>query len=308
MDAQHALVLMDEQLGATAEVVVDREFAQILTPSMPTSHAFTRASTMSTRRLTSISVTMLEVDDESHTLGKVSSDQPLAADIQKSNGKKSNIRRLECHRKGPTKAKCWIPEGGGKGGGPKKRENAEKDDKTEKRGNNAVADDDFEIAGWAAIQKLDEGDDWLPEIAAINENINESVPFDSGALPVRPMSPFRKSFVIDRPIDARPITAANNGVFHAIGMDDIVFDVPNGDTTSKFRLREVLQRAAFGSHCDHSHRICRSRSDSEGRLHTGKYSIRKERQARSRSGSDGGKMWTRRSQSERALGKQCRAH
>jgi hypothetical protein len=45
----------------------------------------------------------------------------------------------------------------------------------------AAADDDFEIAGWAAIEELLEGDDCLPEIAAINENIKKSVPFDSGA-------------------------------------------------------------------------------------------------------------------------------
>jgi hypothetical protein len=110
--------------------------------------------------------------DESHTLGNTPCDQPLSADTQKKGGK-------NCHRKGPTKAKYWTPGGGG--GGPRKRE---KDKKTCKHGNKAeaaAADDDFEIAGWAAIEELLEGDDCLPEIAAINENIKKSVPFDSGA-------------------------------------------------------------------------------------------------------------------------------
>jgi hypothetical protein len=50
--AQHALVLMDEQLGAMAEIVVDREFAQILISSMPASYANVRTAQTSTRTLT----------------------------------------------------------------------------------------------------------------------------------------------------------------------------------------------------------------------------------------------------------------
>jgi hypothetical protein len=38
----------------------------------------------------------------------------------------------------------------------------------------------------------------------------------------------------------------NKGVFHAMSVDDMVFDVPNGDTTSKFQLRKVLHEPHLG--------------------------------------------------------------
>ena len=54
------------------------------------------------------------------------------------------------------------------------------------------------------------------------------------------MSPFRKQFVTYQKIDARPITAANNKVFHAVGMGDIQIEVPNGATSSKVLLKNAL--------------------------------------------------------------------
>ena len=54
------------------------------------------------------------------------------------------------------------------------------------------------------------------------------------------MSPFRKQFVTYRPIDTRLITAANNKVFHAIGMGDLQIEVPNGTTSNKVLLKDTL--------------------------------------------------------------------
>jgi hypothetical protein len=54
------------------------------------------------------------------------------------------------------------------------------------------------------------------------------------------MSPYYKQFVTYEEITARPITAANNEVFHAIGMGDLAIQVPNGETSNTMFLRDVL--------------------------------------------------------------------
>ena len=76
------------------------------------------------------------------------------------------------------------------------------------------------------------------------ETCNQSELYDLGAL--RHMSPFRKSFTTYRKIDARPITAVNNQVFHAIGMGDLPIEVPNGEASTKVVLRNVLHTLDLG--------------------------------------------------------------
>jgi hypothetical protein len=62
--------------------------------------------------------------------------------------------------------------------------------------------------------------------------------YNSGAL--HHMSPYHKQFVTYEEITACPITAANNKVFHAIGMGDLAIQVPNGETSNTVLLRDVL--------------------------------------------------------------------
>ena len=47
-------------------------------------------------------------------------------------------------------------------------------------------------------------------------------------------------------IDAHPITAANNQVFHAIGMGDLLIEVPNGEALTKVVLCDVLHALDLG--------------------------------------------------------------
>jgi hypothetical protein len=68
--------------------------------------------------------------------------------------------------------------------------------------------------------------------------------YDSGAS--RHMSPFRERFTTYRDIPARPITAANNRVFYAIGVGDLEIDVPNGASSSKVLLRDALYAPDMG--------------------------------------------------------------
>jgi hypothetical protein len=62
--------------------------------------------------------------------------------------------------------------------------------------------------------------------------------FDLGAS--RHMSPLRTSFVNYQSIKARPITAANKNIFHAIGIGDLMIKVPNSAKTSRILLRDAF--------------------------------------------------------------------
>jgi hypothetical protein len=94
---------------------------------------------------------------------------------------------------------------------------------------------------WAAI----ESDEGLPAMAAQESDSCEM--FDSGAS--RHMFPFRTSFVTYQSIEARPITAANKNVFHAIGIRDLMIKVPNGAKSSRI----LLAFCAMHSTCQISH-------------------------------------------------------
>jgi len=56
----------------------------------------------------------------------------------------------------------------------------------------------------------------------------------------RHMSLFHKQFIMYQPINAYPITAANNKVFHAIGVGDLQIEVLNGTTLNKVLLKDML--------------------------------------------------------------------
>src|SRR5258707_4700546 len=54
------------------------------------------------------------------------------------------------------------------------------------------------------------------------------------------MSPHCKHFITYETIPACPIIAANNKVFHAIGMGDLEVELPNSNKSSKVLLKDVL--------------------------------------------------------------------
>ena len=97
-----------------------------------------------------------------------------------------------------------------------------------------------DIEAWPVIEEMeiDGAVPSVPDVAAQGSADMQSELFDSGAS--RHMSLFRKSFVTFQPIEARPITAANNKVFHAIGMGDLQIHMPNGATSSRILLKDTL--------------------------------------------------------------------
>ena len=60
------------------------------------------------------------------------------------------------------------------------------------------------------------------------------------------ISPYRSDFTTFEPIPPKVLHAANKQGFCAIGKGEMVLDLPNGDTTSKLRLSEVLYSPEAG--------------------------------------------------------------
>jgi hypothetical protein len=61
------------------------------------------------------------------------------------------------------------------------------------------------------------------------------------------MSPLCDHFVAYQEIPPCPITMADKRVFYAIGARDIVIDVPNGESSTPIRLKDVLHALDMGA-------------------------------------------------------------
>jgi hypothetical protein len=96
-----------------------------------------------------------------------------------------------------------------------------------------------EIEAWAAIDEC-EDDDAIPHVPVMAAEIfaGQCELYDLGAS--HHMSPYCKQFITYHEISARPITAANNEVFHAISMGDLEIQVPNGKASTKVLLKDAL--------------------------------------------------------------------
>jgi len=152
-------------------------------------------------------------------------DEALVASTQKK-GKKRDIECFNCHKKGHTRAQCWAKGGGNEGGGPKQRNKKGSDD-----AKTATADETSQdIESWAMIDALgdseDDGDDGDEPAVATDDSTNDSSEghADDDHLPAVVMESFEET--CERSINARPIHAANNEIFHAIGMGDLQITLP----------------------------------------------------------------------------------
>ena len=65
---------------------------------------------------------------------------------------------------------------------------------------------------------------------------------DSGA--THHMSPYRDAFTRYRTLDAKPLRAANQQEFYAVGIGDMVIHIPNGPKVSQITLKDVLHTLA----------------------------------------------------------------
>ena len=247
-----------EQLAAMGKSVSDAEFASILMGSLPPSYQPTlsgiaAAAEMSTTTPTVATVTKLAIDEYDRrtlTSGKPQ-DQAFAADAQKK-GKKRDVECFNCKKKGHVRADCWVKGGGKEGQGPKNKkkrggskEGGVKSDAA--AGAEQAGQKEPDIEAWAAIEETEEGEEETPQVptmVADEAGGTEAELYDSGAS--RHMCPIRERFATYHEIPARPITAANNRIFYAIGIGDLDVQVPNGASSTKVRLRDALHAPDMG--------------------------------------------------------------
>ena len=241
------LANLREQLAAMGKSIPDSEYASILMGSLPDSYTAILGSITATTEIsgTAISpaiVVKIATDEyERRTLGtERSREEAFTADSQKKKkGPKRDVECEHCHKKGHTKPECWAKGGGDEGGGSRWKKKKKKEG--EKSNAAASSEQTPDIEAWSAAENIEEEDGAIPRvpvIAAQGASEAQCELYDSGAS--RHMSPFREQFVTYQKIDARPITAANNRVFHAIGMGDLEIDVPNGATSSRVLLKDAL--------------------------------------------------------------------
>ncbi len=216
--------------------------------------------------------------------GANTNDAALYTSEKKSN--KKSIECHNCHKKGHKKADCWAPGGGKEGQGPKgkgkAKENAstaetkqkEKDeawlayvparvdddmfadlpdlqsvsDSSEESDDRAWISDDDDFSDFSSEgdpHEHDESTSFYGAMLAQEQLEDEVILFDSGAS--RHMSPYRHLFVTYQRIPERPINAADNHVFKAVGRGDMYITVPNGASTTRVLLRDVLHAPTMGA-------------------------------------------------------------
>ncbi|KAI0088971.1 hypothetical protein BDY19DRAFT_874510, partial [Irpex rosettiformis] len=61
------------------------------------------------------------------------------------------------------------------------------------------------------------------------------------------MTPYREHLINYREISSRAIRAANSQMFKAVGMGDMYVTAPNGETTTRYLLKNVLHAPAMSA-------------------------------------------------------------
>src|SRR6266403_2546778 len=176
-------------------------------------------------------------------------DEALTAEteIERCKNKRKNIECHNCHKKGHYKSQCWSKGGGDKGGGPRRPRRDEDKSRVTKESASTAKDKD---KSWATIVDADDDGKSYNTLSASTESVALTSPkpevelYDSGAS--RHMSPFSHHFINLHSIAPRPITAANNQVFYAIGTGDLKIDVPNGASVTSITLKDTLYAPDMG--------------------------------------------------------------
>jgi hypothetical protein len=262
-----ALADLREQLAAMGKAVDDADYTDTLLASLPASYDSTISSISASAKLGSKTLTaeifeQLITDEYERRQVKDKrvepKDEALSADFSKKGGKgkskdKKNVECYNCRKKGHYKSECWKKGGGDEGGGPQRG----KGSKEGTQDGAAPAEEKQEPEAWALIEDMQEpADEQTPDAAAAAagstpaqaEQARSGIAtelYDSGAS--RHMSPFRDRFVSYKTIPPRAITAADKRVFYAIGTGDLEIEVPNGESSTRIILKDVLHAPDMGT-------------------------------------------------------------
>ncbi|KIN96112.1 hypothetical protein M404DRAFT_94908, partial [Pisolithus tinctorius Marx 270] len=208
-----------KQLATLGQSITDDDFTAIILSSLPTSYDSNLAAMTS-------SALVMQKDLSLDLIIKVISDEYDRCQTRMKRGNSRNSRNSEdaaysakdrkkstcknCGKKGHVQDQCWE-EGGRKAGQvPKWFQNKGKGKKKEKG------------SGKEATVAKDTYMNTFNHALLTGESLNsaeETILFDSGAS--CHMSSYCSKFLDYKPIIPKPITAANNHTFHAIGKGDL---------------------------------------------------------------------------------------
>jgi LTR polyprotein gag-polypeptide-like protein/Pol polyprotein len=264
------LTNLHDQLSTMGKSFSDEDFATILLRSLPDSYKMQVSSIITLADMTnttispSLVICMLSDEYDNHvqagTAGKPPKNKAFKSEDQgKSKKRNHNAQCKNCNKKGHTKAKCWAKGGGREGqfeadwwkGRQGKKDDSKPDSSKKASNNNANSTD---IEAWAAIEVIDDpqAQAWYPdhigeEVANTQQLANKALYrpltskidlYDSGS--TCHISPFRHRFVTFNAIPPHSISAANQGVFYAVGKGDLRIDVPNDDKSVLIILKDVF--------------------------------------------------------------------
>jgi hypothetical protein len=158
---------------------------------------------------------------------------------------------------------CWEEGGRKHGQAPKSWKPRGKKNKSDSKNSNASKDSKSPQANTATTSNNEPDGVWLAEDAAYDNaeatttlsyatlaqgstsSVNATTElYDSGAS--LHLSPFCDHFVTFTNIPPKPITAADKGVFHAVGQGDLYVEIPNGNSKSRILLKNVLYAPSMG--------------------------------------------------------------
>lgn len=232
--------MLREQLAALGQSIGDEDFTAIILSSLPTSYdsniaAMTSSALVSQKDLESDFIMKILLDE--YDRRKIRSKKTTLGTTEDAaySAKDKKLTTCEnCGKKGHAKDQCWQEGGGRAGKAPKwfkgKKKGSEKaatvaaaasttaqsSTDTEPDGVWLAQADDLDLDKEAFTRTYDHA---LLAGAGL-DNHEEMILFDSGAS--RHMSSYRSQFLDYKPIVPKPITAADNHTFLAIGKGDLM--------------------------------------------------------------------------------------
>jgi len=237
-----------KKLSALGRNISDDEYVAVLIGSLPSCYdgpinSLTSSCNINNVDITPTAITWAAIQEyEKHSLQKENKSQDevfAAAEADKRKSKK-DIECFNCKRKGHYKSECWAKGSGNEGGGQKKPQDKDKF-KNDKDALNTAETESLEDKSWAVIVKVDnapsKGEHYVLT-ASLALTKSKSELYDSGAS--HHMSPFQHHFTNLCSIPPHPITAANNHIFYATGLNDLKIDVPNGSSSTSITLKDTL--------------------------------------------------------------------
>ena len=278
------MIILREELASLGHSINPDDFAAMLISSVPTSYDSTISAMTTSTKITHLDLTpdvimttlIDDYDRRQSKSGKKSTSSGEDAAYSASSSRKFSGNCHNCQKKGHKAEDCWE-EGGGKAGQRPKRKwkghaKGKSKDLKDKAGTADAEGREPDGVWFAHAAGSDDEDDWLREVDEADlqgicaetdedeeprssynsallagENLQTGqhmILFDSGAS--RHMSSYRDHFSNFKSIVPKAITAADKHTFEAIGKGDLTILIPNGPSTTRILLRNVLYVLKMG--------------------------------------------------------------